>query len=114
MAGVPPGLIILVPYEHVRLNIDFICKVFATVFGLAWVLHAVLVVDFAVDVSSEQKVVVLEDVLVVAPMVGLLRVRLAIQEDELLTVWEKVALRSHTKADLRVVVDQSVPRIPWH
>ena len=51
----------------------------------------------------------------VAPLVRLVRVQLAVHEGQLISCWEKVTLRTHSNAHLRIVIShQLIPGVAWH
>ena len=62
------------------------------------------------DVGVEDEVVVLEAVLVIASSVAFVRVELPVYEHELFARWEQVALRTHAKANLWVVIHLTRPK----
>jgi len=84
------------PDEKPGLDIHAVLEIFVCIFVLARVYHREGVVDNLVDVTSAEQVVLLESVLLIAPRVGLISVQLAVDEDQLFSFREKVALRPHT------------------
>ena len=108
---VPPRLIVLMPNEKPGLQINLLLKSLILVLVGARIVNRELLVDLVIDIARQKKIVILDRMHMISSHFTLIRVELPIDKDELVTRWEQMALSTHAKANLRIVVNQTAPSI---